>query len=117
MSFQRKQYDIDRYYKRMQEMRDYLGDCCSRCKVTVDLEIDHIDPSLKSFTLSDKWTASWNELVPELDKCQLLCKKCHLEKTSTTHGKRRMYMRGCRCTDCKKAQSNYMRNYYNNKKN
>lgn len=29
-----------------------------------------------------------------------------------THGTRYTYVKGCRCEDCRKANSNYMRQYY-----
>ncbi len=44
-------------------------------------KFDHINPLEKSFDISRKMTAPLEVLYPEIDKCQLLCSKCHIEKT------------------------------------
>lgn len=64
----------------------YMADkgytCCSMCSSQTDLQFDHIDPKLKSFEVLSKWRAKpLSELLLELDKCQLLCQRCHLAKT------------------------------------
>lgn len=58
---------------------------------------------------------NFKEQCKELDKCQLLCKVCHWEKTridrnlhKLEHGTVNMYVNGkCRCTICKKAWTSY----------
>ncbi len=67
--------------KRLQEMRDKLGNKCVKCGTTKNLEFDHIDPKTKCFNVNPQ--DSWEKTLPELYKCQLLCKPCHLEKTAT----------------------------------
>lgn len=54
----------------------------------------------------------------ELDKCQLLCHNCHMDKSIEQTGRQRarhgslvMYSHGCRCIMCKKAQGIYMKAY------
>lgn len=69
------------YAKRRSEFLSYLGEECVVCQATEDLNIDHIDHTLKSFSISDNWHLDWEILKEELDKCQLLCKRCHLDKT------------------------------------
>ena len=44
-------------------------------------QFDHIIPADKKFTITHKLTKSLVEIYEEVDKCQLLCGKCHLEKT------------------------------------
>lgn len=58
-----------------------LGGKCVECGTTKRLQFDHIDPLEKSFDISRKITAPLEMLYPEIDKCQLLCSKCHLNKT------------------------------------
>ena len=58
-----------------------LGGKCVECGTTKSLQFDHIDPLEKSFDVSRKMTAPLEVLYPEIDKCQLLCPKCHLNKT------------------------------------
>lgn len=41
-------------------------------------DFHHPDPLEKDFTISEKMT-SWKRIKPELDKCVLLCCRCHRE--------------------------------------
>ena len=75
-----------RYYENRRQCIDKLGGKCVECGTTEFLQFDHIKPSEKSFAISEtlhfspkkKKEVKFDE---ELDKCQLLCPKCHLEKT------------------------------------
>lgn len=91
-------------------MVDMLGGKCVTCGATEKLEFDHKDRSQKSFNISKNYALTMDRLKPELDKCQLLCKTCHLDKTreedglKMEHGKYSMYRHGkCRCDPCKEA--------------
>lgn len=80
---------------------------CRMCESDDRLEVDHIDPSLK---VSHRiWSWSEAKMFQELAKCQVLCRKCHEEKTARenikrnppTHGSGLMYRKyGCRCEEC-----------------
>ena len=70
-----------RRQKRLQEMKDKLGNKCVKCGATENLQFDHIDPKTKRFNVSPQ--DSWEKTLPELYKCQLLCPPCHLKKTMT----------------------------------
>ena len=67
--------------KRLQEMKDKLGNKCVKCGATKNLQFDHIDPKTKCFNVNPQ--DSWEKTLPELYKCQLLCPPCHLKKTMT----------------------------------
>lgn len=109
-----KTHLLSRYHSRMEAMKDYLGGQCASCSSTEQLQIDHIDPTTKSFNLSKKWGAPWETLKDELAKCQLLCKQCHRLKTSHEnsikiphnagifkHGSYKMrYANLCKCQEC-----------------
>ena len=71
----------ERRKKRLQEMKDKLGNKCVKCGATENLQFDHIDPKTKCFNVNPQ--DSWEKTLPELYKCQLLCKPCHTEKTTT----------------------------------
>lgn len=96
--------------KRKEEYVALLGGECVKCGATERLEFDHVDPSEKSFSISVNNTMARAKLLPELEKCQLLCYDCHKIKTRDeaqgcgTHSK---YCRGCRCDACKKGHSDY----------
>jgi len=54
------------------------------CGSVDNLELDHIDPTTKSFTIG-RALASVSEAKyqAEIVKCQLLCKQHHIEKTTS----------------------------------
>jgi hypothetical protein len=58
-----------------------MGGKCVECGCTETLEFDHIDPSTKSFNIAAGYTKPKETLLAEVAKCQLLCNKCHIEKT------------------------------------
>ena len=58
-----------------------LGGKCVECGCTETLEFDHIDPSTKSFNIATGYTKPKEVLLEEVAKCQLLCNKCHIEKS------------------------------------
>ena len=58
------------------------GKCmlCGYNKCIAALEFNHIDGIKKDFSLSIKGlTRSWEKTKQELDKCVLLCCRCHRE--------------------------------------
>ena len=80
---------------------------CKKCGSLDSLEVDHIDPSLKSMSPSQIWGRTKSERDKELKKCQVLCKPCHLAKTLTERkhaqcGSDSKYRAGCRCDSCRK---------------
>lgn len=128
--FDRNAYDNNRYHQRMSEIRALLGNRCAepecgKSSSEVQLQIDHKTWLDKSFTISKLWTMPWEKLLVEVNKCVLRCHPCHVIKSqregdsfpATSHGKRRMYMRGCRCRSCTSAQTDYMREYKKRKRN
>jgi len=58
-----------------------MGGKCVECVCTETLEFDHIDPSTKSFNIAAGYSKPKEDLLAEVAKCQLLCNKCHIEKT------------------------------------
>lgn len=73
-------YMLRRYHERMNYARKALGDYCRGCGLTsdeVDLELHHVDPSEKSFTIGKLWSVSLSRFLEELDKCNLMCGDCH----------------------------------------
>lgn len=116
--------------KRRQDRRDrattLLGGKCVKCGSIDQLEFDHIDPATKQYTISSPklLDGPWSKLEEELGKCQLLCNRHHIEKTSKenseripwnkgiggtlVHGTASMYSeRKCKCDLCRLAKKLY----------
>lgn len=80
---------------------------CKGCGSWQALEVDHIEPGTKRFTVNFERGRKANEA--ELAKCQVLCHDCHAIKTKAErkvpvhdHGTRAMYrQKGCRCDECR----------------
>src|SRR5690606_2460330 len=119
------QWRKDYYEERMAWYKSYLGGKCVHCGNTENLEFDHKIAADKNFTISSKYDAKWEILKPELDKCQLLCQRCHIIKSQTegdtkavvVHGSLGMYSHyKCRCELCKKTWNEHSKNYRREKR-
>lgn len=76
-----REYQLRRYHARMEEARDYLGGACTKCGETDGLEIDHVDWRSKEIRIAKLWSIARERFFRELDKCQLLCNSCHIDKS------------------------------------
>lgn len=70
--------------KRKKELVDLKGGKCIHCgynRCINVLSFHHRDPSQKTFSLSKNviWKIPWNELLTEIEKCDLVCMNCHGE--------------------------------------
>lgn len=83
----RRNYLIQAVSKRRRKLKamaiEYKGSKCQICgysRYQGALDLHHIDPSKKDFSLGHKgYTRSWEKIKDELDKCALLCATCHRE--------------------------------------
>jgi hypothetical protein len=118
--YQRK-YQLERYYRRRKEAIEFLGGKCNECGGAEELEFDHIDPATKELPVSQMWGVSEERFWNEVRKCQLLCKKHHIEKTHTNgdngkffaqHGSLAMYRHHkCRCDPCREVWNSASRKW------
>lgn len=114
----KREYQLEWIKKRRDSWLIENGPCIL-CNSWENLEVDHIDPSTKSIEPARIWSLSAPKRTLELSKCQVLCDKCHLEKTRSElayippHGTRARYSRKdehkCRCSLCREASSQYER--------
>ena len=70
--------------RRKAKLIKMLGGCCAKCGYKKSLEalsFHHINPKEKLFDLSHNGNLlhSWDEVVSEAKKCQVLCLNCHSE--------------------------------------
>ena len=112
-------YMKERYLKRRLKAIERLGGKCINCESKENLQFDHIDPLTKVASIAKMSSMSEEKFWLEVDKCQLLCLRCHQSKTlldlnqqnaKITHGTLSSY-RYCKCDLCKKAKSDYMKEY------
>jgi len=83
---ERRVYHKKRYYETLSECIEKLGGECVKCGVKERLQFDHIHPKDKLFEITKRLLISDREkFQEELDKCQLLCYDCHLEKTKQSY--------------------------------
>jgi hypothetical protein len=68
-----------RRYRAKRAAVEYLGGVCMRCNWTGDLagfEFHHLNDD-KEFAIGNVSNRSWDAIVEELKKCELLCSTCH----------------------------------------
>jgi hypothetical protein len=73
-----------RGYERKAKLIEMKGGCCESCGYSRNqsaLCFHHINPKTKSFQIDIRHCSnnSWNNLLSEAEKCQLLCLNCHSE--------------------------------------
>lgn len=122
----RAEYLRDAKRIRKDKLRKLLGGKCVLCGATDMLQFDHIDRKTKSFNIGMGITKSWDKLLVEITKCQLLCRTCHIEKTRSElwkgagtflHGTLGGYNNyRCRCELCRGAHSVYYKKKYKDRK-
>ena len=66
--------------KRKSILFENLGNKCCKCGSTEKLELDHINPLLKT-TRQSILSVGLERALEECDNIQLLCKKCHTKKS------------------------------------
>ena len=79
---QKREYTKAHRYEKKELCLEYLGGKCVKCGTTHNLQFDHIKREGKKYNIAGRLTNDFTILKEELDKCQLLCYDCHLEKTA-----------------------------------
>jgi 5-methylcytosine-specific restriction endonuclease McrA len=82
--------------------KEYFKDKkCVICGSTKDLQLDHINPETKEH--HNIWSWSEERRNEELKKCQVLCKKCHRDKSNQEN---KIRMTGIPNMACRKLNEN-----------
>jgi hypothetical protein len=98
--------------KRREWALEYLGGVCVECGATENLEFHHKAPAEKEFNISPLLSRQKEILIEELNKCELRCSDHHKKEHATEHGKRWMWVKGCRCDLCVEAARQHRAKYY-----
>jgi hypothetical protein len=77
-------YESVKKYRKSKKRKciEYKGGSCIVCgynKCERAMDFHHLDPSQKDFSISHKNHISMEKTKIELDKCVLLCCRCHME--------------------------------------
>lgn len=78
----RRQNEQERKQRRRLQAITMLENRCVVCESKDKLEFDHKDPTTKTFNISANLNCSNDRFWKEVEKCQLLCRKHHLDKTA-----------------------------------
>jgi hypothetical protein len=76
------EYIRRRYIKLKLDAIDYKGGCCIKCgydACPAAMVFHHRDPSKKELEWKRLKRRSWAFIMVELDKCDLMCNRCHAE--------------------------------------
>lgn len=106
-----REYMKNRYHEKRNQVIERLGGKCSRCKTKEGpWHLDHKDKRKKTMRASDLHSVNDQKFEKEVKNLQLLCEKCHRDKTKESwdystpkprHGTYWMYRKhGCRCKKC-----------------
>ena len=79
MSYQTVKNSRERLKHRILYVMGEKCQCCGYDKCSSALELHHINPKEKSFTISTNTNRGWNEVLTEIKKCTLVCANCHRE--------------------------------------
>ena len=87
---QRNEYSKIKRREQRLRMIEHLGGKCVGCGTTEELQFDHIDRKDKRYSVTRKLGLSDEKLLPEVNKCQLLCKQCHEIKSTIDHDRKKL---------------------------
>lgn len=104
-----KEKHLERYYNRRLFAINYLGGKCNNCGILNNLQFDHINPKNKKYNISKILMYKIDTLTEELNKCQLLCEKCHKQKCFTDGSHYKNTARGSRIYGSKLTDANVIK--------
>lgn len=87
-----REYSKKYYHKRRDELIKLLGGKCVVCGTNENLEFDHVNDIKGKIDIGKLLNYSWKIILKEIEKCQLLCREHHKEKSRAngSFGKNRL---------------------------
>lgn len=74
----------DEYRLRVDAVKAELGHRCLDCDQSFPvyvLDFDHRPEEVKLFSVTNGFNYTWNEVLAEISKCDLVCANCHRVRT------------------------------------
>jgi len=102
---QRRAYNNARHHRLRNEAIEKLGGKCNKCGSMSELHFDHVDADTKSNVRQSLFNYSKEFIEKELQKCQLLCSACHLEKSKVAGDLRRNRVKGSKIKTSKLTEA------------
>lgn len=104
---EKREYQKNWFKAKRQKFINLLGGKCVECSVSDNLHFHHKNKHEKEFSINAILSYNDEFILKELQKCELLCEKCHKDKHKLRiiHGTSTSYSYGCRCDECKKANT------------
>jgi|SRR5690606_12685108 len=123
-----REYMKNRYHNTRSKVVSRLGGKCSRCGTkSGPWHFDHKDKRKKTMRASDLHSVNDQKFEEEMKNLQLLCEKCHREKTKESwdystpkprHGTYWFFRKyKCRCPKCVKAYKEKQKEWREKRKN
>lgn len=78
----KKKKQNENYHKNISELNQYKAKCsCQKCSENrfYLLDFHHKNPAEKIFGIADRANVKLSTLMPEIEKCVVLCSNCHRE--------------------------------------
>lgn len=79
LQYNREQYARDR--KKLDELKSLPCADCGGTFPPYVMDFDHLDEAMKRFNVSTGKRYSWEEMLLEIAKCELVCANCHRIRT------------------------------------
>lgn len=110
---EKREYQRNWIKNKRENLIKMMGGKCVKCDSIENLQFHHKNQYEKEFNINHILSYKQSFIVKELEKCELLCEKCHKEMhvkrlvcgTSTAYGY------GCRCSECKQANTDRRAEY------
>lgn len=74
------EYMKKRKYANKDRIMEYFGNVCAHCGIVDDpcvYDLHHVDPSKKEEGIGRMMDRKWETILPEIQKCIMLCSNCH----------------------------------------
>lgn len=76
-------YLLNRRRENKRKIVNYFNNCCFDCGIQDEpciYDLHHKDPQEKEFGIAQYLDRVWEKILPEIEKCIMLCSNCHRKR-------------------------------------